>query len=119
LALVTVAASLGSSLPLLSLREYAGSPALIARIASTVEPNGVVLFDDDLIGWRLSAPLEFVGDRTSFVLFGQTSDEGLRVPLAEWSGSGRPLYWLHVGDGPAVERWGRSWQPAAHLTPGW
>ena len=107
-------ASLGASLPFLGHREYAGSPALVLSIAEAVPPNGVVLFDDDLVGWRLSAPLELIADRGSFVLFNRAADDDLlRAPLGEWAAAGRPVYWLRVGEpGPTFEHWGRSWSAA-------
>jgi hypothetical protein len=113
-------ASLGASLPLLRHREYAGSPALIESIAAAVEPRGVVLFDDDLVGWRLSAPLALIAGRSSFVLFSRAAeDELMRTPLGEWTASGRPVYWLRIGEPrPAFQHWGRTWQPGRRWTTG-
>lgn len=115
MAAVLLLSSLGASLPLLRHRDYAGSAALVETIAGSIEPDGVVLFDDDLIGWRFSAPLAHLTGRTSFVLFKPVGeDEQLRAPIAEWTKSGRTLYWLRVGEpGPGFERWGRTWLPGA------
>ena len=122
LAFVVVTASVGASRPLIGLREYAGSPGLVSSIAASVDPRGVVIFDDDLVGWRLSAPVEFFGGRTSFVLFNdQVNDDRLRGPLAEWAAAGRPVYWLRLrdpNDQRPFEQWGRVWHPQARWRTG-
>jgi 4-amino-4-deoxy-L-arabinose transferase-like glycosyltransferase len=101
-----------ASAPLLAHREYAGSSALIGQIAGRVDPAGVVLLDDDLVGWRFSAPLQFLGARAAFVPFGEASrDERAASALGAWRQLGRPLYWLRLGDAAPFERWGRRWTP--------
>jgi hypothetical protein len=122
IAFVAVTASVGASRPLIGLREYAGSPGLVSSIAASVDPRGVVIFDDDLVGWRLSAPVEFLGGRASFVLFNdQVNDDQLRGPLTEWEAAGRPVYWLRVrdpNDQRPFEQWGRVWLPQARWRTG-
>lgn len=111
-AVVVLVGSLAATWPLLGQRELAGSAALVDSLAAAVEPDAVVLFDDDLIGWRLSAPLELIGNRASFVLFGAAArDDAVRAPLDEWQGRGRPVYWLRAGRPAPLERWDRTWQP--------
>ncbi|HEY3078971.1 MAG TPA: hypothetical protein VGM69_03600 [Chloroflexota bacterium] len=101
-----------ASAPLLAHREDAGSAALVGQIAGRVDPNGVVMLDDDLVGWRFSAPLQFLGGRAAFVPFGEASrDDRAAAALAVWQELGRPLYWLRLGDAAPFERWGRHWTP--------
>ena len=114
-----VLASLAATWPLFRRAEFVGSAALVQSISAAVEPGAVVLFDDDLVGWRLAGPLELLGGRTSFDLFGGAADdEALRQPLAEWQGQGRPVYWLRQGDAPVFAHWGRAWQPSGHWQTG-
>jgi hypothetical protein len=101
-----------ASAPLLTHREDAGSAALVGRIASRIDPSGVVMLDDDLIGWRFSAPLQFLAGRASFISFGEVGrDERGAAALRVWQGLGRRLYWLRLGEAAPFERWGRRWAP--------
>jgi 4-amino-4-deoxy-L-arabinose transferase-like glycosyltransferase len=101
-----------ASAPLLAHREYAGSTALVNRIAAGVEPDGVVMLDDDLVGWLFSAPLQFIARRSAFVAFGEAGrDERAAAALDAWRALGRPLYWLRVGEPAPFDRWGRRWTP--------
>lgn len=114
LALAVTAASAGASLPLLRQREYRGAADLIAGIVAEIRPDGVVLLDDDLVGWRLSTPLTFLGRRSSFVLFNRAAeDDRLVAALDGWERAGRTVYWLRTREGPAYYQWGRYWRPDA------
>jgi hypothetical protein len=113
LALALLASSAGASAPLLRHREYAGAGALVDRIAAQIAPGSIVLLDDDLVGWRFSAPLEFLAGRSSFVLFGQAAgDERVAAALDSWERAGRRVYWLRYREGGAYRVWDRLWRPS-------
>jgi 4-amino-4-deoxy-L-arabinose transferase-like glycosyltransferase len=120
LAAAMVALSALSSAPLLAHRELAGSAALVDRIAARIDPVGVVLLDDEPVGWFFSAPLQLLAGRSAFVTFGEAGkDERAAAALASWQQDERPLYWLRLDDPSRLvggvaspfDRWGRRWEP--------
>ncbi|HEY3108771.1 MAG TPA: hypothetical protein VGL23_08465 [Chloroflexota bacterium] len=112
LALALLASSAGASAPLASHREDAGAGALVDRIAAQIAPGSIVLLDDDLVGWRLSAPLEFLAGRSSLILFGQAAGDGrVAAALDSWERAGRRVYWLRYREGGAYRVWDRLWRP--------
>jgi hypothetical protein len=112
LAGAAIGLSLLASAPLLAHREFAGSAALVRQIATRIDPIGVVMVDDDLVGWRFSAPLQFLTHRSTFVPFGEASkDDRGALALAAWQADERPLYWLRHGEPAPFDRWGRRWEP--------
>lgn len=115
LAIALLSTSAGASAPLIGHREYAGSGALIQRIADEAQPGAVILLDDDLVGWRLSAPLAHLQRETVFILFGAAKDDpALATTIDSWDRAGRPVYWLRYRENQTPFRqWDRYWRPNA------
>lgn len=89
-----VAALIGLRVPdlaaLTEAREYHGALNAVAAIAARLEPDAVVLLDDDHIGIRFAAPLTWVAKRPSYLLRDGAPAEGVKDFLR----TDRPVYYL-------------------------
>lgn len=112
LAAAMILASIGAAAPLLRVRELVGNADLVHRIAAAMPADAVVIFDDDLVGYRLSLPMQILGHRSSFVTFGEVGkDEQIRIPIAQWLRAERPIFWLRHELPKERTRWGLAWLP--------
>ncbi len=104
--------------PLVTLREYRGATELIHAMTADLPPNAIVLFDDDLAGWRFSAPLQFIGERASFILYERPGGpDAIERALTYWESAGKPLYLFREGEALTVPAYGRLWQRARRFSP--
>jgi hypothetical protein len=72
-------------------REYHGALNAVATIAARMEPDAVLLLDNDDVGIRFAAPLRWVADRPSYLLRGDVPAEVLALD--------RPVYYLTAHEG--------------------
>lgn len=72
--------------PLIEEREYHGALNAVATIAARVEPDAVVLLDNDDVGIRFAAPLRWVEHRASYLLRDSVPAELVRTQ--------RPVYYV-------------------------
>lgn len=104
LTLSILALTAQAHLPLLRHKEYGGATAQVERLAALFPEDAVVLFDDDDVGLRLSAPLQHVWGRTSIIVRRDgPAAAALERAVARWEAQGRLVYWV---------RWERPTDPA-------
>ena len=79
--------------PLTTTREYQGSVAAALFVAAQTESDAVILMDNDALGIRLSAPLRFIGERSTYILR-QPNDAAIADFLTTARAQLRPVYYL-------------------------
>jgi len=104
--------------PLATLREYRGAIGLIHAMAADLPPDAIALFDDDLAGWRYSAPMQFIGERSSFILYERPGGpDAIERALTHWERAQRPLFLFREGEALALRAYGRSWLRVRRFVP--
>lgn len=107
LGFVMLVSSLSGWVPFVSHVEYRGAVEQIRHLAAQIPEDGIVIFDHSDAGLRLSTPVQFIGERTSLVLWEPTERNGIAGKLiAEWMAKGRDVYWVRTGSPPDVARLG-------------
>ena len=80
--------------PLIAYREHAGAVAQIEALAALVPPDALVLFPRSSAGLRLTLPLQYLGERRTFVLPAEAPVEGVLQVVRRWRRAGYPVYWV-------------------------
>ena len=91
---VLVAARSPDLIPVARAQEYAGAPAAVATVSAALEPNAVVLMDNDATGIRFSTPLRFIEERAAYVVWDASQRQGLQALVRTATQAGRPVYYL-------------------------
>lgn len=90
----------GGLRPLLGYVEYRGAIDQFAAFASEFPPNAVLLFSNGESGRRYTTPLEFLDDRTTFVIPDDPAvDAAAKEATGTWLAQGRPVYWIELANG--------------------
>ena len=87
-------------LPVMQHTEYKGSVEQIDILAGSIEDNSIVLFDNDDLGLRLSAPFRFLHQLPSYIIWNSNASLGTLLDRA--AESGRPVVFIASRPGASL-----------------
>lgn len=84
----------GATAPMIAYREHAGAVGQVRALAAAVPAEAIVLFPWTPAGLRLALPLQYLGERGSFVLPTRDLETGVVAVVRRWLADGRTVYWI-------------------------